>query len=92
MFNPDSIKRSVRRQRAKHLQKNPESLLDLVVDEDWTKTRDVDKDSFVIYQKGVDSANRILVLATDAGLRHLASWYKLFMGRIFDSSPLFSLS
>ena len=91
MFNPDSIKRSVRRQRAKHLPKNPESLLDIVVKEYWTNERGVDKNSFVICDSGFDSANGILVVATDAGLRHLASSDKLFMDRTFDSAPpLFS--
>ena len=74
--NPETVKCSLRRERAKHMPKNPTSLSELTLDGEWTTT--VDGDPFLIYDNDVDSSDRILVFGTDLGLRHLASsdsWY-----------------
>ena len=51
--NPETIKRS----RAKNLPKNPSSVGDLILVDEWTNTRDGDKR--LIYDNGVDSSNRM---------------------------------
>ena len=84
--NPDTVKRSLRRERAKHMPKNPASLSELMLDGEWTTT--VDGDPFVIYDNGVDSSARMLVFGTDLGLRHLASSDSWFMDGTFDVAPL----
>ena len=80
--NPETIKRSLRCERAKHLPKNPNSVGDLVLENEWTKTNDGDQ--FMIYDNGVDSSNRMLVFGTDEGLRHLASSTTWFLDGTFN--------
>ena len=86
LSNPDTVKRSLRRERAKHMPKNPASLSELMLDGEWTTT--VDGDPFVIYDNGVDSSARMLVFGTDVGLRHLASSDSWFMDGTFDVAAL----
>ena len=65
--NPDSVKRSLRRECAKHMPKNPAAFRDLTLDDKWTTTGDGDQ--FLIYDSGVDSSDRMLVFGTELGLR-----------------------
>ena len=81
----DTVKRSLRHERAKHQPKNPASVQDLVVHGEWTTT--MDGDNFLVYDNGVDSASRMLVFASDAALTHLASSSTWFMDGTFDSCP-----
>ncbi|XP_041369007.1 uncharacterized protein LOC121383200 [Gigantopelta aegis] len=83
---PDHIKRALRRERAKHMPKNPTSLRDLMLDDEWTTSSDGDR--FLIYDNGVDSSDRMLVFGTDDGLRHLASSESWFMDGTFTVAPL----
>ena len=83
--NPETIKRSLRREHAKHLPKNPNSVGGLVLEDEWTKTSDGDQ--FMIYDNGVDSSNRMLVFGTDEGLRHLASSTTWFLDGTFNVAP-----
>ena len=80
--NPETIKQSLRRERAKNLPKNPNSVGDLVLEDEWTKTSDGDQ--FMIYNNGVDSSNRMLVFGTDEGLHHLASSTTWFLDGTFN--------
>ena len=84
--NPDTVKRSLRRERAKTMPKNPASLRDLTLDEEWTMTSD--QEQFLIHDSGVDSSNRMLVFATDNALRHLASSDSWYMDGTFNVAPL----
>ena len=84
--NPDTVKRSLRRERAKTMPKNPASLRDLTLDEEWTITSD--QEQFLIHDSGVDSSDRMLVFATDNALRHLASSDSWFMDGTFNVAPL----
>ena len=83
--NPETIKRSLRREHAKHLPKNPNSVGDLVLEDVWTKTSDGDQ--FMIYDNGVDSSNRMLVFGTDEGLHHLASSTTWLLDGTFNVAP-----
>ena len=86
----ETIKRSLRRERSKHMPKNPASLRELTLDGEWTTT--VDGDSFLVYDNGADSSDRILVFGTHLGpmlgLRRLASSDSWFMDGTFDVAPL----
>ena len=83
--NPETVKRLLRWERAKHMPKNPTSLR-LALDGEWTTT--VDGDPFLIYDNGVGSSDRILVFGTDLGLRHLASSDSWYMHGTFGVTPL----
>jgi len=84
--NPDVIKRTIRRERAKHLPKKPASLRELTLEGEWTTT--VDGDQFLIYDNGPDSSDRILVYGSDQGLRHMAASDSWYMDGTFDVAPL----
>jgi len=83
---PETIKRSLRRERSKHMPKNPASLRELTLDGEWTTT--VDGDSFLVYDNRADSSDRILVFGTHLRLRRLASSDSWFMDGTFDVAPL----
>ena len=57
--NPDSVKRSLRQECAKHMPKNPAALCDLTLYDKWTTTGNGDQ--FLIYDSGEDSSDRMLV-------------------------------
>ena len=84
--NPDTVKRSLRRECAKRMPKNPASLNDLTLDTEWTTT--VDGEEFLVYDNGVDSSDRMLVFGTESGLRHLARSDTWFMDGTFDVAPM----
>ena len=86
LSNPETVKRSLRQEHAKHMIKNPTSCSELTLDGEWTTT--VDGDQLLIYDNGVDSSDRILVFGTDFGLRHLASSDSWYMDGTFDVAPL----
>ena len=56
---PRDYQAVLHRERTKHLPKNTNSVGDLVLEDEWTKTSDGDQ--FMIYDNGVDSSNRMLV-------------------------------
>ena len=60
--NPVTVKRSLRRERANHMPKNPTSLSELTLDGEWTTT--VDGDPFLIYDNGVDTTVSILLIGS----------------------------
>ena len=84
----DAVKRTIRREKAKHLPKSPVSLSDLEVTGEWTTTGGVDKEDFLIHDSGPESASRILVFASQSALTHLASADKWYMDGTFDVAPL----
>ena len=82
------MKRTIRREKAKHLPKSPVSLSDLEVTGEWNTTGGVDKEDFLIHDSGPESASRILVFASQSALTHLASGDKWYMDDTFDVAPL----
>lgn len=64
---PETIKRSLQWECSKHMPKNPASFHKLTLDGEWTTT--VDGDSFLVYDNGADSSDRILVFGTHLGLQ-----------------------
>ena len=86
--NPESVKRTLRRERAKYLPLNPQSLQDLVIENQWTTTGGDNPHNFLIYDNGAASLNRMIVFATDEGLTHLARSDVWYMDGTFNSAPL----
>ena len=74
----DSVKRTIRRQKKGSMPKDPASLRELVLPEEWTTTGDPFNQPFLISDSVPESTNRILVFGTEQGLRHLCrstTWY-----------------
>ena len=84
--NPGTVKCVLRRERARHMPKNPASLSDLTLDAEWTTT--IDGEQFLLYDIGVYLDSRMLVFGTEEGLQRLASSDSWFMDGTFDVAPL----
>ena len=70
----DAVKRTIRREKAKHLPKSPVSLSDLEVTGEWTTTGGVDKEDFLIHLCQAyynDDKTRIQTLK---GIGHIIRW------------------
>ena len=83
----DSVKRTIRRQRNKNLPKDPASLQDLILPEDWQHTCEPYRHPFLLFDSGSDSEDRILVFGTAQALRHLCSSDIWYMDGTHPSSP-----
>ncbi|CAM1314472.1 Uncharacterised protein g6554 [Pycnogonum litorale] len=86
MGNTNSVKRNILRQRQANRPKEPASLQELRVENEWT-TGGQDQLPFLIHDSGVDARNRIFAFATEDGLRHLAGSDTWFMDGTFSSAP-----
>ena len=85
--NCDVMKRTIRRERARHHPKNPATTDDLIMDDEWKTTGGPNPQQFVIYDSGRASTNRMIVFATDIGLQHLARSDVWMMDGTFDVAP-----
>ena len=81
------MKRTIRRERARHHPKNPATTDDLIMDDEWKTTGGPNPQQFVIYDSGRASTNRMIVFATDIGLQHLARSDVWMMDSTFDVAP-----
>ncbi|CAM1319229.1 Uncharacterised protein g7146 [Pycnogonum litorale] len=87
MGNTNSVKRNILRQLQANRPKEPASLQELRVENEWTTTGVQDQLPFLIHDSGVDARNRIVAFATEDGLRHLAGSDTWFMDGTFSSAP-----
>ena len=85
--NQESVKRNIRRQRQGSLPKDPVSLRELHVPEEWSTTGGEHPQPFLIHDSGPQSSNRVLVFAADNVLQHLASADKWYMDGNFSVAP-----
>ena len=85
--NMDSVKRTIRRQKKGSMPKDPTSLRELVIPEEWTTTGEPDNYTFLIHDSGPESANRILVFGSEKGLRHLCRSNTWFMDGTHCTAP-----
>lgn len=87
---PDSetIKRTLRRQRAKHMPPDPKQLQNLIVSGDWALTADPVPTQFLLHDSGTDSDRRIMVFSTAEHLRVLAASVTWAMDGTFSVAPL----
>lgn len=83
----ESVKRTLRRHKRGTLPLQPKSLQDLVLDEEWQKTRGEDSVSFLIYDSGPERADRLMIFATDEALTRLGSSRQWFMDGTFGCAP-----
>ena len=86
---PETIRRDIRRQ--KRGPKEPASLSDLKLEGDWTTTGGADPKPFLIHDSGPDATNRVLVFASQDGLRLLARTSQWHMDGNYSMSPKISM-
>jgi hypothetical protein len=83
------VNRRLRRQKSKNNPVSPISLADLVfeVDSDWCTLGDTNLKRFLLYDNGVMAEGRIVIFATDNGMRYLTKSFKWFMDGNFFFVP-----
>ncbi|XP_076049608.1 uncharacterized protein LOC143030340 [Oratosquilla oratoria] len=82
--NSESVKRTIRNHKRHALPKDPACLQDLKLDDSWTM---VDGQEFMFYDSGADSSRRVIVFATEEGLRYLTRSTQWFMDGTFRTAP-----
>ena len=87
--NLESLKRVIRNKKRGDLPKEPSSLKDLELVEKWSHLEDQE---FLIHDTGKDTPARMMVFATQDGIRHSpARSSQWFMDGTFGTAPeLFS--
>lgn len=82
-----TIKRDIRRKQRGNLPKEPATLRELIIGDEWTTTGGPDPKPFLIHDSGPDAVNRVVMFATEASLRVLsrAQWW--FMDGNFSMAP-----
>lgn len=83
------VKRRLRRQKSKNNPVSPISLADLVfdVDSEWCTLGDTNLTRFLLYDNGVMAEERIVIFATDNGLRYLTKSPTWYMDGNFSLAP-----
>ncbi|KAG7157461.1 putative Inosine-5'-monophosphate dehydrogenase 1b-like 14 [Homarus americanus] len=84
---PDTIRRDIRRVRRGCRPKEPSSLAELHLDEEWTETGGNNPRPFLIHDSGADTNDRVIIFATEASLRLLSRSSQWHMDGTFAMSP-----
>jgi hypothetical protein len=88
MGNYDSIKRQIQRSRQTGRPKDPNSLEELIIPEEWTTTGEESKKPFLIYDNGHEEQNRIIIFSTQECMQLLSKSNIWFMDGTFSSAPV----
>ena len=83
----DTCRRDLRRQRRGTLPKEPATLRELVITDEWKCTSGEQSRRFLLYDSGSGANNRMVVYATDECLRLMCRARKWFMDGNFAMSP-----
>ena len=83
----DTIKRTIRRHQRGKLPKDPPTLKELKIEDEWTQTAGPSPKNFLIHDSGSDASQRIIIFGTDEALRHLALTSTWFMDGCFSMAP-----
>lgn len=81
-----SVKRAIRREKAKAFPPNPQTLQELQLSDDWTTTGDNNDQPFLIHDS--KDNNRMLIFASEMALTHLARADTWHMDGTFEVAPL----
>ena len=84
---PDNLRRNIRRYKRGNVPKEPESAKDIQLPEDFKSTGGVDPKPFLIYDNGSEAPNRIIIFATEEGLRQLCRSAGWFIDGTFSAAP-----
>ena len=83
----ETIKRVLRRVRAHHRPKDPNTLHELIIEGQWSQTSGEHPTTFLKYDNGQDADERVVIFATDAHLQQLASCEVWCMDGTFAVAP-----
>jgi hypothetical protein len=84
---PDSIRRTLRRQRRGALPPEPATLADVNITSPWTEIAAQNQQPFLIYDDRAASTERVIVFSSPEQLRHLAMADRWFIDGNFAMSP-----
>ena len=82
-----TCKRTMRNSRKDSLPPNPATLQELVLEDEWTMTGGTNPKPFMMYDNGPQAEARIIIYATDQGLKLLSQSQQWFMDGNFSMSP-----
>lgn len=86
----ESVKRTIRRLKKGSLPKEPASMREIELTEEWTPTGEPYRHPFLLHDSGPESDSRMLVFVTQQGLRHLCRSNTWYMNRTHaTATPLF---
>ena len=85
--NLETCKRDLRRQRRGCLPKDPTSLRDLAIPEEWKTTGEANPRPFLVHDSGPDAGQRVVVYSAEEQLRHLGQADTWYMDSNFAMSP-----
>ena len=83
--NLDSLKRNIRNVQRGARPKEPKTLSELTIEDEWAQT--ATGQQFLIHDSGPGSNQRVIVFASSEGIRHLATKGDWFMDGTFDTAP-----
>lgn len=83
----DTVKRVLRRVRAAHRPKDPQTLRELTINDQWSQTTGDHPTNFLKYDNGPDADERVIVFATESHLQRLASCDTWCMDGTFAVAP-----
>lgn len=81
------IKRTLRNPRTVHHPPVPRTLNDLTIADEWATTGSLNSQPFLVFDSGLGSTSRIIVLGTDAGQQPLANSATWYMDGNFAMAP-----
>ena len=84
----DTLKRVLRRVRAAHRPKEPQTLQELSIQHPWTQTVGDNQTDFLLFDNGPHADERVIVFATEDHVRKLAGSDKWCMDGTFAVAPL----
>ena len=83
----DSMRRNIRRYKRGSVPKEPASAKDIHLTEEFTTTGGAEPKPFLIYDNGSEATKRILIFATEDGLRTLCRSREWFVDGTFSVAP-----
>jgi len=83
----DTSKRPLRRARAQHRPKDPQSLQELNISDEWAATIGDNPTRFLLYDNGPEADERVIIFATQQHLQKLAECTTWCMDGTFSVAP-----
>lgn len=83
----ETVKRYIRRHKQGTLPKEPTSLRNLEIVDEWTTTGFTDNEPFLIHDSSASASSRLIVFATEQGLRQLSRARSWYMDGTFATAP-----
>ena len=85
--NLETIPRDIRKQKRGGLSKDPATLSDFVLEEEWTTTGGENPEPFLIHDSGPDVRKRVTVFASQPALQLLSQVDTWYMDGTFSMTP-----